>query len=698
MGVLFHASLTFLIVSVLMGVLSAGLVVPAAGLAGVGSRSAANSLARLPQDLATPAPSERSVLLANDGSVLAQFYDENRRAVPLERIAPVMRRAQVAIEDHRFYQHGALDVQGTLRALVQNSAGGETQGGSTITQQYVKLVQLERANARGDTAAFEAAQERTYARKIKEMRHAIALEKRWTKDEILERYLNIAYFGDGVYGVEQAARHYFRTTAADLDLAEAALLAGLVRNPTATDPVRRPGAAAARRDVVINRMLELGLVTASEARRAKDTPWNPKDVKAQRSGCLGTEFPFLCDYVRRTLLEHPALGHTREARQSRLQRGGLTIKTMIDKDSQRKAEHAVGAVIGPKDPVISTMSMIEPGTGKITAMAQSRPVMGEGPGETFYNYAASQALGGAEGFQAGSTFKTFSAAAALAEGLSVRQRYDSPSRMDFGNTLFDSCRGPVRVPEGYRPKNSTRSGSNMTMAYAMDWSVNTYFLQLGRDTGMCQVATMMDKMGVRPAGGETLADHSDIFSLPLGTVDVAPLSMTEAYATLAADGVHCRPVIVDSITTSRGKTLAAPRPDCERVMRKDVARQVTQLLKSVMQGTGAPAALHNNHDVAGKTGATDNSEATWFCGYSPELAGCSSIAVDKSSDHWDGGQRSLTGLQLPRGGWLSGDGGGDAGARIWKPVMLEALKGKDSTRFKKPQPAIGDGAHGRKTR
>ncbi|MVA77775.1 penicillin-binding protein, partial [Auraticoccus sp. F435] len=364
-----------------------------------------------------------------------------------------------------------------------------------------------------------------------EMRYAIALEKRLTKDEILERYLNIAYFGDGAYGVEQAARHYFDTSAKKLTLAQAAMLAGLVQNPTATDPTRFPDAAVERRDVVIHRMQQLGLITADDAAKATKTTWDPDGVESAPNGCVGTEFPFLCDYVRRTLLTNEALGKTSEEREAMLLRGGLTIKTKIDKDTQRIAEKAIADLIDSQDPVISTMTMVEPGTGLIMAMAQSRPEMGTDPGQTYYNYAVPQSLGGAEGFQAGSTFKAYTAAAALEAGIPMTKRYNSPSPMDFSDTQFDSCQGPVKVPQGYRPVNSTRSGSNIAMDYAMDWSINTYFLQLGRDTGLCNVTKMMDKLGVQLSNGEKMTSQSAIFSLPLGSVDVTPLSMAEAYAT-----------------------------------------------------------------------------------------------------------------------------------------------------------------------
>ena len=277
MGSLAYSLVMFLVVSVLAGVLVAGLFIPFAGMAGVTSNAAASELESLPAELATPAPSTRSKVLMGNGKTLAYFYDENRIPVKLKDITPIMRQAQLAIEDHRYYEHGALDFKGTMRALVRNSAaGGTTQGGSSVTQQYVKMVQIEACQAKGDSECVREAQAPTVERKIRELRYAIAMEKKFTKDQILERYLNIAYYGEGAYGVEAAARHYFSSKASKLTLAQAAMLAGLVQNPDTNNPVRNPSAALDRRDVVLNRMAELKLISVEQARQAKKVGFDQK--------------------------------------------------------------------------------------------------------------------------------------------------------------------------------------------------------------------------------------------------------------------------------------------------------------------------------------------------------------------------------------------------------------------------------------
>jgi len=656
-------------------------------------------LDNIPAELSTPAPATRSKVLMGNGKVLAYFYDENRIPVTLAKIAPIMRQAQVAIEDHRFYEHGALDVKGTLRALIRNTTSeGATQGGSSITQQYVKMVQIEACQAKGDAACVRDAQAPTMERKIRELRYAIALEKRLTKDQILERYLNIAYYGEGAYGIQAAAKHYYGTDASKLNLTQAAMLAGLVQNPDNNNPVRNLSAAIDRRDTVLNRMTELKLITPEQAKKAKAVGFDGKKVTPTRNGCVGSRYPFLCDYVRRTLLLTPSLGKTVEDRDNLLKRGGLTIQTAIDPHTQDIAQKAVSQVVGAKDPVIATMNMIEPGTGLIIASAQSRPVMGinKKKGETYYNYSVEQALGGAEGYQAGSTFKAFTAAAALEKGYPLTKTYDARSPMDFTHTTFSTCIGPARDPS-YRPKNSTGVNGVMNMYKGAASSVNTYFLQLERDVGICPVTKMAKKLGVQlsdPKLDMTSSPTTQVPSFTLGVSEVTPMSMAEAYATFAARGIHCDPVIVSKITTRAGKLLEPPDANCKRVISKDVADGMNRLLSGVMQGrgTGTRARIPGFVNQAGKTGTINSNHAVWFVGYTPLIAGSAMIAIDPTSSTWKHYPRKRSGVAhfvVPSTGVaLEGSGSGDAGMKIWKPAMTAAMKGQPDVKFKAPPDSI----------
>lgn len=695
-----YSLLMFFAVSVLSGLLLAGLAVPLTALAGGVTRMAAESVQYLPEDLETPPQSERSQILMADGSVLATFFDENRIYVELSDISPWMQDAIVDIEDHRFYEHGAIDPQGLMRAVVR-TAMGDTQGASTLTQQYVKLVQVEAAHVRGDDEGVRAAQEVTIERKIREMRYAMAIEERLTKQEILERYLNIAYFGDGAYGVEAAAHHYWGTTAKDLTLDQAAMLAGLVQNPVQTNPARYPERATERRNVVLNRMVQLGTITQEQADEAKAVEFDPDGIQRTPNGCYSSEFPFLCDYVVRTLESDkmPSLGETKEERENMLKRGGLTVQTLIDPEAQRSAQAAVSAQISPFDPLIATTSLIQPSTGLIVAMAQSRPVMGGDPsaGETSWNYNAPPDMGGAEGYQSGSTYKVFGVAAALQAGMTPSKQYNSPRQMSFQGETIQTCIGDEQYPLDRSISNYDRGYGMIDMIQATQSSVNTYFAQLAIDIGNCNIKELAEDMGLQFTASEShLNGTTGTPNMILGTAEIAPLSMASAYATLANRGVHCEPIILERVTTQNGDELAIPDANCTRVLDEEVADGVSYILQSVMtNGTGRPARIADGRPQAGKTGTTQSAEAVWFAGYTPDLAGASMITIDKTSEFYQerrerGQSRSVRAPVLENGRRLAGTGGGDAG-QMWRTAMGEALKDTPHTEFNEVSERVLEG-------
>ncbi|MDO5286038.1 MAG: transglycosylase domain-containing protein, partial [Actinomycetia bacterium] len=659
-------------------------------------------LENLPAALDTPPDAEQSVIYLANGEPLAVLYQENRIPVTLAEISPYMKAAQLAIEDHRFYEHGAIDLKGTLRAFARNTAGGSTQGGSTLTQQYVKQVQVAAAAARGDQEAVLEAQAPTYERKIREMRYAIAVEKKYSKDEILERYLNIAYYGYGAYGVEVAARRYFGTTAAQLTLSQAAMIAGIVQNPN-IDPWRRPEQALERRNVVLNRMAELGMAQQEEVDLAKAEGFDRTKVQHPNQGCSApnVRYPFMCDYVVRTLLNNPALGGTLSERQSAIMRGGLRVWTKIDPGMMDAAQKRLSALVAPTDPVISTMVMVQPGTGLILAMAQNRPVMGGNAavGETSYNYAVEAGMGGAEGYQAGSTFKTFTVANALNRGISPSTRFQAPQTMEFRGRKFltcDSAGNDIRFTYNapYSPHNSTGAFADIDMYKATEMSVNTYFIQLEQVAGICQSARMADMLGVKLSSGKSLeSEYAWYPSFTLGIAEVSPLSMATAYATLAARGVRCDPIIVERVTTRTGAEVETPGGNCRQVLDPQVADGVNEILSRVMtNGTGRGVRTADGRPQAGKTGTTDSNAAVWFAGYTPNLAGIAMIAVDKNpryQEFWAKRGGSLQGLRMstPARMELNGSGSGDAG-RIWTPVMEAALESLPKVGFTAPSARV----------
>ncbi len=684
----------FLAVSVLCGLLLSGLAVPFVALASGFTKAASDNMQYLPAEFETPPQSEKSKILMADGSELATFFEENRTYVALEQISPLMQKAQIAIEDHRFYEHGAIDLQGLGRAFIR-TLSGSTQGASTLTQQYVKQVQIEAAKDRGDEEGVQAAQAVSIERKIREMRYAMAVEERFSKNEILERYLNIAYYGDGAYGVEAAAHHYWNTTAKDLTLAQAAMLAGIVQNPVAYNPVKNPEKAIERRNQVLKRMAssEVGVITKEEADAAMQEGFDKSNLQTTPNGCTASQFPILCDYVVRTLTsdQMPSLGSSNEERTNRLKRGGLTIKTLIDPAAQQAAEAAVSQTVGATDPVWGGSVLIQPSTGLITAMAQSRTKLGSGEGETWQNVNVSTQYGGIEGFQPGSTFKPFVIGAALEQGVPTSTSFDAPQTMQFRGAKFKNCEGTFTFNGNWEPKNYDKAYGVIDMLKATQNSVNTYFVQLEQKVGICASIDMAQKLGVKLADGTDMRNMAGYPSWVLGTAYVTPLSMAEAYATFANRGVHCNPIILQSVQAKDGTEIEIPSADCKKVIEPEVADGVNHVLSTVMtQGTGSRARMSDGRPQAGKTGTTDESMSVWFAGYTPDMAGVAYIAVDNINPYYQNHKKSIDGMRLSTGTVLEGSGGKDAGG-IWRAAMAAALKGVSPTSFEAPNKRVLEG-------
>lgn len=690
-----YATFMFLAVSLLAGVLLSGVAVPFVAMASGATRGAAESFKELPAAFEAPPQSQRSRILMANGETLSTFFEENRIYVPLDQISQHMKDAQVAIEDHRFYQHGAVDPEGMVRAFFK-TISGDTQGASTLTQQYVKLVRVEQAKYEGDEQAAKDAVAVSIERKIEEMRYAMAVEEKLSKDEILERYLNIAYYGNGAYGVEAAAIQYFGVKAKDLNLEQSALLAGLVQNPVGFNPAKNTKKALDRRNLVLQRMATEKFVTQAEADKAKKASFDVKKVTRTPNGCTTARYPHLCDYVYRTLVNGhvEGLGDTKEERMNTLRRGGLVIQTLIDPKTQDAAEKAVANMVSPTDPVISNAVILQPSTGLIVAMAQSRPKRGDAAGETWYNYNVTSDMGGGNGYQSGSTMKVFAAAAALEAGVPMTHRLNAPGTLgDLAGTIWRGCDGATaKTEKGYAPSNlGRRDYGSIDMVEATRNSVNTYYLRLTQSMGNCPMIEMAQKVGVKLGSGKDMrTDESYIPSYVLGVKDVTPLSMAEGYATFANRGKHCTPRILKSITTESGKEIAVPDGNCKQVVEPEVADGVNHLLSEVMtRGTGRPAALRDGRPQAGKTGTTNNNVAVWFAGYTPEMAGVAMIAIDGGAPK-DSRPKSLAGFRLANGERLRGTGGGDAG-QIWRTAMTEALKDKPKTKFQKPGGRVKEG-------
>ncbi|HTJ66975.1 MAG TPA: transglycosylase domain-containing protein [Actinospica sp.] len=665
----------FLGVSALSGVLLAGFVLPLVGSSSLVVKAASDHFEDLPSDFQTPALPQRTQILAADGSTIAQTWGDygNRVVLPMKQISPNMPDALVAIEDSRFYQHGGIDLTGTVRAFFNDANGGDTQGGSTIAQQYVKNVLLLEAGTNRERQQQAVAD--TIARKVTELRYAVSVERSMSKEQILENYLNLVYFGNGSYGVAAAAQRYFSTTADKLTVPQAALLAAIVNSPSYYDPLTHPQNALARRNVVLQRMTDPALhyLTAAQAAAYAKTPLDLKPT-AENSGCIAasTSAAFYCNYVYETFLSDPEFGATPAARQALWEQGGLKIGTTLDPAAQSSAATAISQHTYSTDKVASAIVMIEPGTGRIKAMAQSRP-MGNGHGQTFVNLSADPQHNGTLGYQAGSSFKIFTGLAALNQGFDPSLPVNAVSPLSLGGTRLATCvdgTNSITWPGSYNPTNDDKNSYVVPMDQAFWYSVNTYFLTLETQTGLCAPAQLAESMGVTKDNdldqGKPLDQYA---SFTLGTNQITPVAMAAAYATVAAQGVYCVPYVITGATAVSGKQYSGQKQQCKQVLDGNTANELTSMLQGVLtqQGATADGLGLAGRESAGKTGTTDSSVDTWFDGYTPQLA----AAV--WTGFVDGGGKGEVMGNMSVGGQYYG--GQIFGATISAPIWQQAMNG-----------------------
>ncbi|MFI5487324.1 MULTISPECIES: transglycosylase domain-containing protein [Micromonospora] len=660
-----HRVLTILIAGVLAGLALAAAALPAALVFGIGFSALAAPYAELPNTLRTPPTAQRSNLYASDGTTLiTSFYQEDRVDVPLAEVAPVMRQAIVAAEDARFHQHSGVDLRGVARAFTVNQGSGETrQGASTLTMQYVRNVLS--SDPRLSEAQRAAATEITTARKIQEMRYALALERELSKDQILARYLNIAYFGAGAYGVAAASKRYFSKAPADLTLGEAALLAGLVRSPHSDDPINGDADSALRRRAyVLDRLVEAGQVPAEEAARAAAEPLKlrpsetPNDCTAVPEG--HNDWGYFCDWFTRWWNAQPAFGASVDERQRTLRRGGFAIVSSLDPTVQRAAVEQVHRIYRVDDRKAMPTAVVQPGTGRVLAMAVNRNYRVEAnpPGQKNHPNTVNQLVAGGgaiEGYQAGSTFKLFAMLAALESGLPLRTEFDAPDRFV---TRYPAS-GAASCDGYWCPENASRSMAGWhDMWTAFGESVNTYFAWLTERVGADRVVEMAERLGIvlRSPDDARLARHGARNWGPfvLGVATTTPLDLAGAYATLAAEGTWCAPLPVTSITDAAGRPVDAAKPDCRQVLDTEVARAAADAARCPVGdqsmynrcdgGTATRLRDRLGRPVAGKTGSSERYATETVVAFTPQLA-VAAIAANPD-DPRDGVGRTVQGRMV----------------------------------------------------
>ncbi|WP_081687455.1 transglycosylase domain-containing protein [Glycomyces tenuis] len=634
--------------SLLCGLAVAALVFPLVAMAGLSAKAGFDAIDVLSEEVAETDPPLTSYVYAADGETLVSlFYDEFRREVSLDEVAPVMQQAIVAAEDSRFYEHNGVDYRGIMRAAVANqSSGGVEQGASTITMQYVRgALQL---NAESIDEVIEAT-EQTATRKLREARLAMAVEEQLSKDEILERYLNQVYFGHNAYGIFAASQVYFSKHPSELEVHEAAMLAALVQAPSSYDPITSDQSAAlTRRNWVLDRMVEVDYLSRGDASEVRGLPIE-LDTSDPPNSCIGVEgttsdYGFFCDYFRRWWRAQDAFGETPADREKELRQGGYTVITSLDPDLQELANDTVNDAKGQDNPLAHGAVVMEPGTGRIQALGLNRTFSYDqsdnGPHSNpsydkkgNYPNTVNPVLGGGPtgGYQAGSTFKIFTMLAALDEGYTLDYDIYSPNRVA---TSFVSS--TTACGGHWCPKNGSASmAGNRDMWSGFGMSVNTYFAQLIDRVGADKTVEMAERMGLqwRSEGDAYYASEERRAGwgpFTLGVSDVQPIEMTNVFNTLAAEGEYCEPIPVLRVIDPNGQELDVASPRCHQELDEDIARAATDAGRCVTEqarrgaqcgewGTSAVVGEIVDRPVAGKSGTTDGDRASWFLGYTPQL-------------------------------------------------------------------------------
>jgi len=557
---------------------------------------------------------ETTYLYDRNGRFITTLHAEvNRTPVPLSKISPNLQRAVIAIEDKNFYRHGGVDFQALVRAAVADvNSGRIVQGGSTITQQYVKLVY---------TGA-----ERTLARKLKEAVLAEKITRMYSKHQILDKYLNLVYFGHGAYGAEAAAQTYFAIPASKLTVPQAALLAGLIQAPADYDPIKHSAQASARRGVVLQVMADQGYITPEQA-----TEFSARPLKVLKPGRRApTPAAYFVDYVSRYLQHKLSVRDTFT--------GGLQVTTTMDWSMQRAAERAVALHLSqPGDPSAALVA-IDPRTGEIRAMVGGRDFT-----RAKFNLATQAHR------QTGSAFKVFTYTAAMEQHIDPHAFMSGPPSLTIPDTRCLGPKGPWQVSNF-----ADESAGTMSLLDALAHSVNTIFAQLVLDVGPKKVAEVAKRMGVR-------SKLQPVCSITLGSQSVTPLDMAVGYSTLATRGIRHWPQAVQVVKSSSGEGLLRENKKGTRVLRQNDADLVTYAMQGVIQ-RGTATAANIGRPAAGKTGTNQAFRDAWFCGFVPQLTACVWVGYPKTEN------RSMYNVEgFPE------VFGGSIPARIWHDFMEAAL-------------------------
>ncbi|AGZ46588.1 transglycosylase domain-containing protein [Actinoplanes friuliensis] len=709
---IFANATSLLICGLLAGVVVAAAAFPAVAMSGLAAKAGGETFASLPSELRrATAPQITRAFASDNKTQLSVFYDEFRSDVPLKDISKNMQNAIISAEDHEFYQHNGVDLKGVARAIVSNKSGKSQQGASTLTMQLVRMTLAYSATSPQEVVD---ATKDTPKRKITEMKYAMQIEKELSKEKILEGYLNAAPFGNGAYGVYAASQVYFSKKPKDLTVAESALLASMVKAPTAFNPTTASGYPQAldRRNYVISDMQELGFVTEADAKKAVATKIK-RTVKRPGNGCVSVaknNWGFFCDYFYRWWLSQDAFGATTYDRERRLKSGGYRIQTSMDIKAQQAARENIGDHISEKNQNALLLAGIQPGTGRVRALAANRKFKLDNPDKpvnkissdpkkakkkirgTYPNTTNPLLSGGGDitGYQAGSVFKMFTMVAALENGYPLAYSINAPAKAVTKYRIApgrSTCNGIY-----YCPSNSGgKAGGITNMWTGFSRSINTFFVPLQERVGAEKVVDVAQRFGVQFrakndadfASNKASAHQWGAFTL--GVSSSTPLEMANAYATLAGDGMYCAPTPVQQITSKSGEKIDVGKPHCTRATSPDVARAAldaarcpvgdnAQLGSCGSSRTAARAYQTIRHPIYGKSGTTDNDKTAAL------IVGSSSLTIAGylvNPDYQDHKDRMSHDIVNPA---------------VWD-TMDDFLKGKPRVQFKKPgssKISIGD--------
>ncbi|PRY69159.1 membrane peptidoglycan carboxypeptidase [Glaciihabitans tibetensis] len=682
--------------SVLAGILVAVMVTPAITVARAAVSTTAEVFDRVPGEITIDRqPQQNRIFATENGSPvqIATIFDQNREEVTWDQVSEFAKDAAVSGEDRRFYEHGGIDPAGIVRAAVTNVAAGSiAEGASTITQQYVKNTFIQAALELPEAeqaAAYNAAIDTSFARKVQEMKLAITLEKEYTKEEILLAYLNIASFGGTTYGIEAAAQRYYNTSSLNLSAAQAASLIAIVQSPTALrlDNPDNWQRNTERRNVILNAMLADGNLTPEQHAEAVAVVADGSTVALTNSsnGCLvAHDFAqYFCDYITNLIPELTALGSNPDERVAAWRHGGFDIHTTLDLNLQVTAQNAVWAN-APNDTTRLELGAaavsVEAGTGRILTMAQNKIFDNTGDADattTAVNFTTDRAYGGSSGFQPGSTYKVFTLLNWLENGRGINEIVNGSPRTIPQNQFSNRCDPSQLIGRPYEFGNDDGFGGNMTVATGVQRSVNGAFMSMALELDLCEIKETAESIGVHRAdGGELGSTPASV----LGTNEIAPLTMATAYAAIANEGVFCEAIAVDRVTGPDGTELGGQPQECSRQLSEDVANTAAYAMAGVMVGGGTATRSNPNDGVEyiGKTGTTDSSNQTWVVGASTRVA--TAVWVGNIEGAYP--MRSYRNIQGVQGGVIRHD--------IFRPIAsavddIPAYRGTD---FPEPAPDL----------